>query len=119
VINDEICLHKEAVFMIARPFYVNARLSDEEHREIERQAEASRLTVSEYIRRRVLGKRVTSQADLAVLTELRRLGGLLKHAHLETKGTYSELTANAIQTLEAYARTLELIHKEKGGATLA
>jgi hypothetical protein len=101
--------------MIARPFYVNARFSEEEHREIKVQAEASHLTVSEYIRRRIFGKRVVSQADLAVLAELRRLGGLLKHVHLETRGTYSELTANAIRALEAYARKLERSHNERNG----
>jgi hypothetical protein len=50
---------------------------------------------------------------LAVLAELRRLGGLLKHVHLETRGTYSELTANAIRALEAYARELERSHNER------
>jgi hypothetical protein len=101
--------------MIARPFYVTIRLSEKERQEMREQAEVSHLTVSEYIRRRALGKRVVSQADLAVLAELRRLGGLLKHIHLETKGIYSDLTAKAIQALEAYARTLGRIHQEKNG----
>jgi hypothetical protein len=75
----------------------------------------SHLTVSEYVRRRVLGKRVVPRADLAVLAELRRLGGLLKYVHLETRGAYSERTAAAIQALEAYTRSLERSHKEKEG----
>jgi hypothetical protein len=85
--------------------------------EIAGQAEISHLTMSEYIRRRVLGKRVVSQADMAVLAELRRLGGLLKHVHLETRGAYSELTANAIRAIESYGKTLERTHKERNGGT--
>jgi hypothetical protein len=50
-----------------------------------------------------------------VLAELRRLGGLLKHIHLETRGIYSELTANAIRALESYSRTLERACREKRG----
>jgi hypothetical protein len=98
-----------------RDIRIGLRVSKEERLEIAEQAEVSHLTVSEYMRRRVLGKRVVPQADLAVLAELRRLGGLLKHVHLETLGTYSELTANAIRALEAYARILERSHKEKSG----
>jgi hypothetical protein len=103
--------------MIIRPFCINARVSEEESREIREQAEASQLTVSEYVRQRIFGKRVVPQANLVVLGELRRLGGLLKYAHLETRGTYSERTADAIRALEAYVRTLELSHKEREGPT--
>jgi hypothetical protein len=100
-----------------RKIRIGLRVSEEERLEITEQAEASHLTVSEYVRRRVLGKRVVPRADLAVLAELRRLGGLLKHIHLETRGMYSELTANAIQALEAYARRLERSHNERNGGT--
>jgi hypothetical protein len=101
--------------MINRSFHVTIRLSEKELREMKEQAEISHLTVSEYIRRRVWGKRVVPQADVAVLAELRRLGGLLKHVHLEMRGTYSELTANAIRAIEAYGKELERSHKEKNG----
>jgi hypothetical protein len=101
--------------VIDRAFHVTIRLSEEERQEMREQAEVSHLTVSEYIRRRILGKRIVSQADLAVLAELRRLGGLLKHVHLETRGTYSELTANAIRALEAYTKALQRSHTEKKG----
>jgi hypothetical protein len=102
---------------IERNIRLGLRVSEEEQLEISTQAEVCRLTVSEYIRRKVLGKRVVAQADLAVLAELRRLGGLLKHIHLETRGTYSELTVDTIRALEAYARKLERSHKERNGGT--
>jgi hypothetical protein len=96
-----------------RKIRIAQRITEEEAQEIKGQAEASHLTLSEYARRRILGKRVVSQADMNMLAELRRLGGLLKHIHNETRGTYSELTANAIRTLESYAKTLELAHRKK------
>jgi hypothetical protein len=73
------------------------------------------IRIGRNIRRRVFGKRVVPQSDLAVLAELRRLGGLMKHVHLETRGAYSERTADAIRAIESYARTLERSHKERNG----
>jgi hypothetical protein len=102
--------------MITRPKRAAVRLSEEEDRKIRAQADSSLLSVSEFIRRRSLGKQIVPQSDLRVLAELRRLGGLLKHIHLETKGAYSVLTANAIRALEAYARELERSLREKNGA---
>ena len=96
-----------------RKLRIAMRVSEEEALEIKGQAEASRLTLSEYGRRRLLGKRVVSQADMNVLAELRRLGGLLKHIHNETRGTYSELTADAIRNLGGYCKTLERAHRNK------
>ena len=89
------------------------RISEKEAQEVKGQAEASRLTLSEYARRRLLGKRIVAQADMNTLAELRRLGGLLKHIHNETRGTYSELTANAIRNLGGYCKTLERAHRNK------
>ena len=97
----------------AREIRIALRVSEEEAQEMKEQAEASRLTISEYARRKILGKRVVPQSDMNMLAELRRLGGLLKHIHNETRGTYSERTANAIRDLGAYARTLERAHREK------
>ncbi|MDR0653641.1 MAG: MobB mobilization protein [Synergistaceae bacterium] len=65
------------------------------------------LTVSALARKRLLGQHVASKTDLAILAELRRLGGLLKHVHNESLGAYSALTAQAIRDLSAYARALE------------
>jgi hypothetical protein len=100
-----------------RKIRIGLRVSEEERLEITEQAEASALTVSEYVRRKVLGRRIIPKTDLSVLAELRRLGGLLKHIHLETRGTYSDLTASAIRALEAYARKVERSHNERNGGT--
>ena len=98
---------------IERKTRIALRISEKEAQEVKEQAEASHLTLSEYARRRLLGKRIVAQADMNMLAELRRLGGLLKHIHNETRGVYSELTANTIRDLGTYAKTLERAHREK------
>jgi hypothetical protein len=69
------------------------------------------------MRNRSLGKRVAAKADLRVLAELRRLGGLLKHLHNETKGTYSALTSDCLKETAAYIRSMnaELNSRHKEG----
>jgi hypothetical protein len=85
---------------------VSIRLSEAEYAQITGELAISGLTVSTYARKRLLRERVASRADLAVLGELRRLGGLLKHIHNQTLGAYSSLTAQAIRDLSAYVRAL-------------
>jgi hypothetical protein len=111
--EDEVHLRKEAGFVIARPLYMTARISKEERQEIKKQAAVFQLTLSEYVRRRALGKSIVPQADLIVLAELRRLEGLLKRVHLEARGKYSEPTEDAIRAIESYVQTLEQSRKEK------
>jgi len=90
---------------------LTVRFKAEDLTEIQLQADATALSVAEFIRRRALGRKIVSKADLRVLGELRRLGGLLKYVHQETRGTYSEDTRSAIQALESYAQTLERNYK--------
>ena len=85
---------------------ISFRLSESEYAQISDEISVCGFTVSSYARKRLLGIRVASRADLAVLSELRRLGGLLKHIHNETRGEYSLLTAQAIMDLSAYACAL-------------
>jgi protein required for attachment to host cells len=93
-----------------RTHKISFRLSELEYARVKDELEICGMTVSALARRRILGQKVASRADLAVLAELRRLGGLLKHVHNETLGTYSVLTAQAIRDLSAYARVLSEKH---------
>ena len=86
---------------------IYARMTPSEYLELQEQADAAALTISEFVRRRLFGRRIISKVELRVLSELRKLGGLLKHIHNETGGVYSEDTRDAIQALTAYARNLE------------
>ena len=85
---------------------ITFRLTESEYAQISDDLAVCGFTLSSLVRKRLLGIRVASRADLAVLSELRRLGGLLKHIHNETRGAYSGLTAQAIKDLSAYARVL-------------
>jgi phosphate uptake regulator len=91
---------------------ITFRLSETEYAQVLDELAVCGLSFSAFARKRLLGQRVASKADLAVLGELRRLGGLLKHIHNETRGAYSNLTAQAIRDLSAYVR--ELIAKQRG-----
>jgi hypothetical protein len=85
---------------------ITFRLSESEYAQVSDELVVCGLSLSAFARKRLLGQRVASKADLAVLGELRRLGGLLKHVHNETRGAYSSLTAQTIKDLSAYVRTL-------------
>jgi hypothetical protein len=81
---------------------VNVRVTEAEKADLREAAALAGLTVSEYVRRRALGRAVVARVDLAVLGELRRLGGLLKLTHTATKGAYAADTGAALVALRAY-----------------
>ena len=85
---------------------VTIRLTDKEHAFLTTESDICGLSLSAFIRKRSLGQRISSKADLRVLSELLRLGGLLKHLHNETKGMYSSHTADALRTIKAYVEQL-------------
>ena len=96
----------------------NFRLTERESNTFEEQRDVTGLSASEYIRRRVLGFRIVSKVEIKVLSELRRLGGLLKRVHEETLGMYNRDTAKAIQAIESYVRMLErLITNDRKGTS--
>ena len=88
---------------------INTRVTHEELDDIREQAEASGLSLSEYVRRRVLGRRVVSRTDKKMLSELRRQGGLLKHVFNESGGMYSEKTATALENMNMLIEGLERV----------
>jgi hypothetical protein len=101
-----------------RTVKTTVRLTEAEREFLASEADVCGLSVSSLILGRSLGKRVTSKADLRVLAELRRLGGLMKHLHNETKGAYSALTSDCLREIAAYIRNLnaELNSRSKGSA---
>jgi hypothetical protein len=95
------------------------RFTEAEHGYISSEADACGIAISPFIRQRALGKRITPKTDLRVLAELRRLGGLLKHVHNETKGAYSSLTSDCLKEIAAYVRSMsrELENRHGGNAS--
>jgi hypothetical protein len=101
-----------------RRIKTTVRLTEAEREQIASEADVCGVSVSSFIRQRSLGKRVASKTDLRVLAELRRLGGLLKHLHNETKGAYSALTSGCLREIAAYTRNLNAeLNSRRGGDT--
>ena len=87
---------------------INARLTEEEYEALSAEVDCAALSLSEYIRRRIFGKRKASKSDLRVLAELRRLGGLLKLVHNESRGAYRQETEAVINAIKSYVESLEM-----------
>lgn len=80
---------------------IRVRVTAADRAHICRQAEAACLTVSEYIRRCATERVILSRTDDVMIRELRRIGGLLKHIHVESAGAYSESTAAGLESIRA------------------
>jgi hypothetical protein len=93
---------------------ITVRFTEAEHEFITSEADACGISMSSFIRQRTLGKHITPKTDLRVLAELRRLGGLLKHLHNETKGEYSALTANCLKEIAIYLRCMNTTGSSSG-----
>lgn len=87
--------------------HINIRVTAKERNEIQEQAEVSGLSISEYIRRRICGRRIPSRIEKRMLSELRRQGGLLKYIFNESRGMYSEKTATALDNINSFISVLE------------
>ena len=99
-----------------RKAITTVRLTKAEREFLMSEADICGVSLSSFIRGRSLGKRIAAKTDLRVLAELRRLGGLLKHLHNETKGAYSALTSDCLREIAAYIRKLSAEIEEKRGS---
>lgn len=85
---------------------VNVRLTTSEKNQLRQDADLAALSMSELVRRRYFGRKVVANVDLVMLNELRRIGGLLKHIHIDSGGQYSKDTAQALETVRDYILSL-------------
>ena len=65
------------------------------------QADVCGLSVSELVRRRSLNRRAVPAADLKMISELRRIGGLVKLSFNQKGGIYSGKTAEILDELRS------------------
>lgn len=65
------------------------------------QAETCGLSLSELLHRRALQRKVIPVTDLKTISELRRVGGLIKHLFNETGGLYRRQTSLLLDELHA------------------
>jgi len=80
---------------------IRVRVTAADRAHICKQAEAACLTVSEYIRRCATERVILSRTDDVMIRELRRIGGLLKHVHIESGGAYSADTAAGLDSVRS------------------
>jgi uncharacterized protein (DUF1778 family) len=95
---------------------IAGRCSPDEKRGIHDKAEAAGITTSRFMIYAALGHPIRSIADLKVLNELRRLGGLVRHDHNLVEG-YSrpfspERAALMGEIREAIRRIAQEIHTD-------
>lgn len=84
------------------PERIFSAVSTEQMQQIREDAYASGMSVSRFIRHRATGQRVASKTDIRILSELRRIGGLLKML-----GMKGENTAPALDELTKTVRALQ------------
>lgn len=85
---------------------VTLRLAAEEKDRLKFDADLAGLSVSEIVRRHYFGRPIIANSDAAMIKELRRMGGLMKHLHIESAGAYSKQTSQAIGAIVKYIDTL-------------
>lgn len=87
--------------------HMNLRMKPSEGERLREDARMAGMSMSEVVRRRYFGYPIVAQADLAVVRELRRMGGLMKHLHQESGGAYSKevaaMSAEIIKAIRALA----------------
>ena len=81
---------------------VTLRLAPDEKERLQVDADLAGLSVSEVIRRHYFGRPIIANADAAMIRELRRMGGLMKHLHTESGGMYSAQTGAALNSIVYY-----------------
>jgi hypothetical protein len=90
--------NKGAAGLTAR---LDVRIAPAEKLALREMAGAAGMPVAELVRSRALGRPIVSRTDATTIRELRRLGGLLKLVHVESRGAYSAETSAALVGLRA------------------
>ena len=92
---------------------IGVRVTAGEKVQLKEDADDAGLSVSELVRRRYFGRPIVANADLLMIRELRRLGGLLKHIHNQSDGAYSHSTARALHSVCNYIDQLAANPRER------
>lgn len=95
--------------MTTNPFKIKRitlRLTQDDYLVLKENADLAGLSVSELIRRRYFGRPIVPKANLAMIKELRRLGGLLKYIYSETHGEYNKEIGSTLNEIQNYIKRL-------------
>lgn len=91
---------------------VNVRLTTDEKDRLKEDADLAGMSVSELVRRRYFGQPIIARADIVMIRELRRLGGLLKHLHISSNGEYKQETLATLHALKAAIKAISRDHQK-------
>ncbi len=78
---------------------LDVRVAPGEKERLRAIATSAGMPVAELVRLRSLGRPLVPRTDATTIRELRRLGGLLKKVHVDSRGAYSDATARALAAL--------------------
>jgi hypothetical protein len=85
---------------------IHIRVTKRERTFLEKESSVAGLSPSELIRRRFLGKKVTSYSDYQLINKLCRLGGLFKYTFKESDGSYSEITWEILEMIRLIVKRI-------------
>jgi hypothetical protein len=85
---------------------LDVRVSPDEKQHLRVLAARAGMPVAELVRLRALGRPVVPRTDETTIRELRRLGGLVKKVHVDSRGAYSDATAGALAELRSAVQAL-------------
>ncbi|MFT9027659.1 plasmid mobilization protein [Acetobacter indonesiensis] len=91
---------------------VNVRLTTDEKDRLKEDADLAGMSVSELVRRRYFGRPIVAHADIVMIRELRRLGGLLKHLYLSSNGEHAQETLATLHALKEAIETISRDHQK-------
>ncbi len=81
---------------------IELRMKPREKQRLRDDAELAGTTISEFVRRRALAKRVLAATDLATVRHLRRLGAELKAAHSAADPIPSQRMLAALESIRHF-----------------
>lgn len=89
---------------------IRARLSEEEKEQVFRRAKAEGVTLSMYLRKSVLGERITSKADIQTVFELKKIGTNLNQLAKHVNSLpVDENIRISLESIEMYIKELKKI----------
>jgi len=88
------------------------RLTTEERNHIRVQADLAGISDSEYVRLCAGNKKIITNNELALIRELRRIAGLMKHTHNTSGGAYSSQTADILKQLHLAIMRISIDNKK-------
>ena len=89
---------------------IRARLSEEEKEQVFRRAKAEGVTLSMYLRKSVLGERITSKADIQTVFELKKIGTNLNQLAKHVNSLpVDENIRISLESIEMYIKELKQI----------